>query len=179
VNNTNDSRGMTQPRFLAHVIRGMIDDRIRRKPEPHQRVQQVTQRYPDRQITGGGSPELVQTKDGPGVWGVAGQFCKVNATADGWEWGAGSAPGAGAIIHRGSTVATGGVWEAVTGAVNGANLRFDTAAAYKAGSLMVYQNGKHITPVSGYTETTPATGRFDFIEAPYTGEEVSVMYEEP
>ena len=179
MNNTNDSRGITQPRFLAHVIRGMIDDRIRRTPEPHQRVQQVTQRYPDRQITGGGSPELVQTKDGPGVWGVAGQFCKVNATADGWEWGAGSAPGAGAIIHRGSTVATGGVWEAVTGLTNGINVRYDTAAAYKAGSLNVFINGQQVIPVQDYDETTPATGRFDMVEAPTPIDTVSVIYEEP
>jgi hypothetical protein len=90
-----------------------------------------------------------------------------------------AAAAAGAITHRGSTVATGGVWEAVTGLVNGANLRFDTANPYKAGSLLVFQNGKHITPVSGYTETTPASGRFDMIEAPYAGEEISVQYEEP
>jgi hypothetical protein len=85
----------------------------------------------------------------------------------------------GAVLHRGSTVATGGVWEAVTGLTNGINLRFDTAAAYKAGSLNVFVNGQQAIPVQDYDETTPATGRFDMVEAPTPIDTVSVIYEEP
>lgn len=65
--------------------------------------------------------------------------------------------------------------ETPTGAVNGVNTVYTTAATYKAGSLVVFVNGIKQTKTTHWTETTTTT--FTMNQAPITGDVVTVSYE--
>jgi hypothetical protein len=67
--------------------------------------------------------------------------------------------------------------EAVSGTVNGTNKVFTTIAAYVPGTLEVWVNGLKQTPVTHYVETTPTSGIFTFDDAPLTGDNIMVNYQ--
>ena len=66
-------------------------------------------------------------------------------------------------------------FEALTGTINGSNTTFTVpGGAYVAGKLFVYLN--NIPYTDGITETTPASGIFNFDTAPTTGDIVTVFF---
>lgn len=66
--------------------------------------------------------------------------------------------------------------ETPTGAVDGSNTSFTTSAPYVGGSLQVYVNG---LPQFDYlTEVTPGSGTFTLQDAPDTGDQVRVSYQQ-
>lgn len=67
--------------------------------------------------------------------------------------------------------------EAVSGTVNGTNKVFTTIAQYVPGTLEVWVNGLKQTPVTHYVETTPNSGIFTFDDAPLTGDNIMVNYQ--
>lgn len=67
----------------------------------------------------------------------------------------------------------------LAGTVNGTNTTFTVSdGAYTSGDLTVYLNGQKMQQGStaDWVETTPASGTFDFIVAPLTGDVISVEY---
>lgn len=67
--------------------------------------------------------------------------------------------------------------EAVTGTVNGTNKIFTTISSYVPGTLEVWVNGLKQIPVTHYVETTPTSGVFTFDDAPITGDNIIVNYQ--
>lgn len=67
--------------------------------------------------------------------------------------------------------------ETPTGTINGTNTTFTTAASYKSGKIAVFRNGVRQKVTVDYIETTPASGIFNFVTAPSTGDGVMVDYE--
>jgi hypothetical protein len=67
--------------------------------------------------------------------------------------------------------------EAVSGTINGTNKVFTTIAQYVPGTLEVWVNGLKQTPVTHYVETTPNSGIFTFDDAPLTGDNILVNYQ--
>lgn len=65
--------------------------------------------------------------------------------------------------------------EVPTGAINGVNTVFTTAATYQPGKLAVYRNGVRQAHPGDYSETTSTT--FTFVTAPSTGDTLLVDYE--
>lgn len=81
------------------------------------------------------------------------------------------------IDQSGGTSDTYGV---LSGTINGSNTTFTVSqGVYATGTLTVYQNGKLVLQGTGagWTETTPASGTFDFVVAPRTGDEITVAYQ--
>jgi hypothetical protein len=64
--------------------------------------------------------------------------------------------------------------ETPSGAVNGVNMVFTTAHAYRTGQLFIYVNGLRTAPGNDFTETTSTS--FTFVTAPHTGDVVLVDY---
>ena len=63
------------------------------------------------------------------------------------------------------------------GAIDGVNTSFTTSqSAYAATTLMVFLNGQMLFAGNGITETTPATGVFNFETAPQSGDQILAMY---
>jgi hypothetical protein len=70
------------------------------------------------------------------------------------------------------------VWgEIPVGAIDGSNLSFGTANAYRAGLLAVYLNGLRQRPGADYSET--GTQSFAFLSAPLPGDSLSIDYVQP
>jgi hypothetical protein len=70
------------------------------------------------------------------------------------------------------------VWgETPVGAINGTNLSYTTANAYSAGLLAVYLNGLRMRRTADYTET--GSQSFQFVNAPLSGDSLSVDYIQP
>lgn len=67
--------------------------------------------------------------------------------------------------------------EAVSGTVNGTNKVFTTIAPYIPGTLEIWVNGLKQIPVTHYVETTPTSGVFTFDDAPLTGDNIIVNYQ--
>jgi hypothetical protein len=67
--------------------------------------------------------------------------------------------------------------EAVSGTVNGTNKVFTTINSYIPGTLEVWVNGLKQLPVTHYVETTPTSGIFTFDDAPLTGDNIIVNYQ--
>lgn len=68
----------------------------------------------------------------------------------------------------------------LTGLVNGSNTTFTVSqSAYQTGTLEVYLNGKLVQngAGNGWTENTPASGTFDFVTAPESGDVIHVRYQ--
>lgn len=81
------------------------------------------------------------------------------------------------VDQTGGTSDTYGV---LAGAVNGSNKRFTVSlGSYISGSLQVYYNGQLQTQgtAEDWTETTPASGTFDFITAPPAGALITAVYQ--
>lgn len=81
------------------------------------------------------------------------------------------------IDQSGGTSDTYGV---LAGTINGANTTFTVSqSVYASGTLEVYLNGKLVLQGTGagWVETTPASGTFDFVVAPETGDEITVRYQ--
>lgn len=73
---------------------------------------------------------------------------------------------------------TGSGLTALTGSVNGSNTAFTVpAAVYVAGTLSVYLNGVLQVLGDAITQTTPASGIFNFVTAPLTGDQLYVVYQ--
>ena len=76
------------------------------------------------------------------------------------------------------------VFQLASGVANGGNKTFYTTSngvtivPYTAGTLAVYLNGQLLYDRSGnpWAETDPATGRFDFDDAPLTSDDVAVFF---
>jgi hypothetical protein len=74
---------------------------------------------------------------------------------------------------------TSDTYGALAGAINGSNTTYTVSlSAYTTGTLRVYLNGQLQIQgtASDWTETTPASGTFDFVTAPTAGDEITVMY---
>jgi hypothetical protein len=56
--------------------------------------------------------------------------------------------------------------EVPTGTIDSSNTTFTTAAAYTTGKLRVYLNGLRQLLTDEWSETTPGSGTFDFVDAP-------------
>jgi hypothetical protein len=56
--------------------------------------------------------------------------------------------------------------EVPSGAIDGSNTTFTTASGYTTGKLRVYLNGLRQLLTDEWSETTPASGTFDFVDAP-------------
>lgn len=66
-------------------------------------------------------------------------------------------------------------YESLTGTINGSNTTFTVpGGSYVAGKLLVFLN--NIPYTDGITETTPASGIFDFDTAPQTGDVVTAFF---
>jgi hypothetical protein len=81
------------------------------------------------------------------------------------------------IDQSGGTSDTYGV---LSGAINGSNTTFTTSqSSYDSGTLLVFLNGQLQIQGSGedWTETTPASGTFDFATAPVSGDELTIFYQ--
>jgi uncharacterized cupin superfamily protein len=79
------------------------------------------------------------------------------------------------VLYRDITGNTLTGWGTLGGTVNGSNTTFTVSQAeYVSGTLKVFLNGQL---TSQWSETTPASGTFDFDEAPLTGEIISVEYQ--
>jgi hypothetical protein len=63
------------------------------------------------------------------------------------------------------------------GAINGTNQNFTTAFAYSANTLAVFRNGIRLRRSADYTET--GSNSFQLIEAPLSGDSLSVDYIKP
>jgi len=75
---------------------------------------------------------------------------------------------------------TSDTYGALSGTINGSNTTFTVSqSVYTTGTLTVYLNGQAQTQGSGedWTETTPASGTFDFAVAPVSGDEILVTYQ--
>lgn len=73
---------------------------------------------------------------------------------------------------------TGSGLSALTGAVDGANTAFTVpGSVYIAGTLVVYLNGVLQVPGDAITETTPASGIFNFVTAPVTNDQIYAVYQ--
>jgi hypothetical protein len=71
-----------------------------------------------------------------------------------------------------------GIWgETPTGAINGTNLNYTSAHPYSPGLLAVYLNGLRLRRSGDYTET--GNQSFQFINAPLTGDSLSIDYIQP
>jgi len=82
------------------------------------------------------------------------------------------------IDQSGGTSDTHGV---LSGTLDGTNTTFTVSSgAYTTGTLSVYLNGQLLTQGSSedWTETTPASGTFDFVTAPQSSDEITVAYQE-
>lgn len=67
---------------------------------------------------------------------------------------------------------------ALTGSVNGSNTTFTLPlSVYVSGTLSVYLNGVLQVPGDAITETTPASGIFDFVTPPLTNDQIYVIYQ--
>lgn len=80
------------------------------------------------------------------------------------------------IDQSGGTADTYGV---LGGTLNGINTQFTVSQGkYVTGTLTVYLNGQLQTQgtAEDWTETTPASGTFDFITAPLAGDQITVVY---
>lgn len=67
--------------------------------------------------------------------------------------------------------------DALTGSVNGSNTTFTVSdEVYVSGTLQVYLNGVLQVLGDAITETTPASGVFDFVTAPASGSQIYVRY---
>lgn len=80
--------------------------------------------------------------------------------------GGGSSSSGGGLVFK----------EIPSGLINGSNKTFTTSQAYVAGSLIVIKNTTALG-ASEATETTPASGIFDLVSAPATGDSVWVIYQ--
>jgi small ligand-binding sensory domain FIST len=70
------------------------------------------------------------------------------------------------------------VWgETPLGTINGANLAFTTANAYRSGFLGLHLNGMRLRPSADYTETGSNT--FQLVSAPLSGDILIVDYVKP
>lgn len=75
---------------------------------------------------------------------------------------------------------TSDTYGALSGSINSSNAVFTVSqGAYATGTLEVFLNGKLVLQGTGggWTETTPASGTFTFVEAPVTGDEITVRYQ--
>lgn len=110
-----------------------------------------------------------------------------NATTDEFELVA-QASGSGDTItttintiKKDSTGGTSDTYGVLAGAVNGVNTTYTVSAGvYVSGSLAVYKNGVRLIQGSSedWVETTPASGTFDFNNAPLSGDVIDVEYVE-
>lgn len=72
---------------------------------------------------------------------------------------------------------TGSGLTALTGSVNGSNATFTVPGSiYVAGTLSVYLNGVLQVLGDAIAQTTPASGVFDFVTAPLTGDQIYVAF---
>jgi hypothetical protein len=70
------------------------------------------------------------------------------------------------------------VWsETPTGTIDGVNTSFTTAHAYSTGLLAVFLNGLRMRRSADYNETSSTS--FQFINAPLSGDSLSVDYIQP
>lgn len=72
-----------------------------------------------------------------------------------------------------------GTYGLLAGAVNGINTTFTVSlGAYDTGKLQVYRNGLIQKQGAGdeWVETTPGSGIFDFVVAPFAGDIITVVY---
>lgn len=91
-----------------------------------------------------------------------------------------SSGGSGNIQVDQTPQGTGTTYGVLTGLVNSSNKTFVVSkSVYTAGKLQVYLNGTLLVQGSDkdWVETNKATGTFDFIVAPTTGDEVTVVYD--
>ena len=87
-------------------------------------------------------------------------------------------PGGGALTYRDSTPDN-GTYGLLAGSVNSSNTTFTVSEGqYETGSLLVWKNGQLMTQgaTADWEETTPASGTFDFVTAPTTGDVITVEY---
>lgn len=81
------------------------------------------------------------------------------------------------IDQAGGTSDTYGV---LSGLVNGSNTLYGVSqSGYISGSLQVYLNGQLLTQGSSedWTETSPATGTFTITTAPFSGDQITAIYQ--
>ena len=110
---------------------------------------------------------------------IVGQVIKIATTAP-LTFVNGSSTGSGAVLHRASTIASGGVWET---AVVSSRSMVTLPSAYKMGSAKVWRHGLMCTPGTDYSETDPATGILTMTEQyggqNFVGDNIAVEWEEP
>lgn len=87
--------------------------------------------------------------------------------------------GSGTLQIDQTPLGTGSIYGLLAGTVDGINTTFTVSAGkYGTGKLQVYLNG--LIQLQGvgddWTETTPASGTFDFVVPPLTGDIITVVY---
>ena len=96
-----------------------------------------------------------------------------------YDLGSGSGGGGGSSFND-QTPNTDASYGTLAGDVDGANTTFTVSEGeYLTGKLLVYLNGQlqEQGSTSQWTETTPASGTFDFLVAPTIGDTVTASYE--
>lgn len=91
----------------------------------------------------------------------------------------GSGGGASLVTSIDQSGGTSDTYGVLSGTLNGSNTTFTVASGiYTSGTLEVYLNGQLQTQGSSedWTETTPASGTFDFITAPSSTDEITARY---
>lgn len=74
----------------------------------------------------------------------------------------------------------GGTYGLLAGLVNDVNTLFTVSEEiYKSGTLRVFVNGVLQQNGVSWTETTPGSGTFTFVSAPFTGDIISAIYQKP
>jgi len=97
-----------------------------------------------------------------------------------YDLGSGSGGGGGGSSFNDQTPNTDASYGTLAGDVDGANTTFTVSEGeYLTGKLLVYLNGQlqEQGSTSQWTETTPASGTFDFLVAPTIGDTVTASYE--
>lgn len=68
----------------------------------------------------------------------------------------------------------------LAGAVDGANTLFTVSEGiYKSGTLRNYLNGQLIQQGAAWVETTPGSGTWSFLVAPFAGDVITSIYQKP
>lgn len=74
----------------------------------------------------------------------------------------------------------GGTYGLLAGLVNDVNTVYTVSEGiYSSGTLRVYVNGVLQQNGVSWTETTPGSGTFTFVSAPFTGDIISAVYQKP
>lgn len=107
----------------------------------------------------------IQAADDTKVVVVVEESIKVVEVGFGGPQGVKGDPGAGAVIR-----------EVPTGVIDGSNTIFTSSQDYMPGTLQVFLNGLFQAEGGDFTETDPASGTFTFVEPPWVGDSIQIVY---